>query len=481
MHPQRSTLIRLVCLLGLVAALAAVASLALSRSLTGAGAPGGHGHASPKALAMHQGSAPVARSNGEKGACSPREPFAPPLVTTLAGQGALVLDQRRGLAIVVRSLPGPLGAQVRVTEVDTTTGAPVRTGQVSSPPIRTTIPGTASEAYYASLDERRGRLFVVHVPFGAGRAPPGRVDVIDELRPRLLRTVPLGSIPGTAVVDAETGRAFIVNQQSGTVSVLDTGSARLLRTVSLPAGALGPEPAPVLDQRDGIVIVVVDATEGRVALLDARTGAVRRMTRVGSYPQSAALDGQNGHLLVANHGTGLGGSVSLIAARSGTLLHTTAVPGSPVEIMVDASTHRAFLSYDDNFRVSMLDTASGALLATLRVRADTDALNMRIVTPEPGSEHPPTIARIDERRRWAIVDVPPILDDEGTEPNSTQLVVLDSSTGGIVHTVPTMESGWPNAVAIDDRLGRAFTETGDGIAVYDISCIAGRYNFANLG
>jgi YVTN family beta-propeller protein len=237
----------------------------------------------------------------------------------------------------------------------------------------------------------------------------------------------------------------------------------------------------VLDESLDTLFVVTDAPRGSLEVLDARTGAVRRAITVGSYPQAAALDSRNRHLLVANHGEGAGGSVSLIDTRTDGVLRTTAVPGSPVGIMIDATTHRAFLSYDDNFRVSMLDTTSGALLATLRVRADTDVLNKQIATPEPGTEHPPTIARIDEKRRWALVDVPPILDDEGTERNSTQIVILDSSTGGIVHTVPTMETSWPNAVTVDDQRGRAFTLINDGFAVYDISCIAGRYNFANLG
>jgi DNA-binding beta-propeller fold protein YncE len=283
------------------------------------------------------------------------------------------------------------------------------------------------------------------------------------------------------VVDQRTARALITNQQSGTLSMLDTRTGLLLRTIPLTGAALGPEPAPVLDEGDGMLFVVEDTQQGRLAVLDARTGAVRQVIQVGSYPQAAALDGRDGHLLVANHGEGMGGSVSLIEARTGRVLRTTAVPGSPVVIMIDSTTHRAFLSYDDSFKISMLDSESGSLLATMRVRADTDAILGRIVTPEPGSEHPPLIARIDEKRRWAIVDVPPILSDEGTERDSTQLVVLDSSTGGIVHTVPTMETAWPNAVAVDDRRGRAFTMFDSGIAVYDVSCITGRYNFANLG
>jgi len=129
----------------------------------------------------------------------------------------------------------------------------------------------------------------------------------------------------------------------------------------------------------------------------------------------------------------------------------------------------------------MLDTASGDVLATIRVRADTDATNRLILTPEPGTEHPPSIARIDEKRRWAIIEVPPILSDEGVERDSTQIVILDSSTGGIIHTVPTAETSWPNAAIVDDSRGRAFTYLDNGIAIYDISCIAGRYNFANLG
>jgi DNA-binding beta-propeller fold protein YncE len=47
----------------------------------------------------------------------------------------------------------------------------------------------------------------------------------------VVHTVPVGKTPAAVVVDAQTGRAFVANRYDDSVSVLDTHTRRLLRTV----------------------------------------------------------------------------------------------------------------------------------------------------------------------------------------------------------------------------------------------------------
>jgi YVTN family beta-propeller protein len=50
--------------------------------------------------------------------------------------------------------------------------------------------------------------------------------------------VPVGSQPGALAIDAHGRRAYVANHESGTVSVVDLASARVLHTVPLPGQPL---------------------------------------------------------------------------------------------------------------------------------------------------------------------------------------------------------------------------------------------------
>ncbi len=425
-------------------------------------------------------------ANYRRPACVAKTPFNPPRLGTLASSGTLALDQSRRLAVVVSASYGATATVDSIAEFDAASGAAVRSNRVATaPPARTTAP-ILSEGTFVALDEATERIFVLHQPFAqGGGSPPGRVDVFDERTLALLRTVPVGSIARPPVVDEGTGRVFIANQQSGTITVLEAGAGALLRTVAVADAALQPSAPPIVDGRTGRVFFAENTAQGAVAVLDARSGALLTKVAVGPYPQAIAVDPANGHVLVGSRGSGsAGGAVSVLDGRRGAILRTGNVLGAPTGLLVDGITHRAFVSYADNVKVSMLDAATARVLLTERVRSDVDAaghlvLHAVLPPPQPGDEAPPTLARIDEKRRWVVVSIPQIVDDDGPEVGSAQLATLDSRTGTIIHTVP--EQGiWPDAAAVDDRTGRAFVQGADGITLYDISCLTSYYVFADL-
>jgi len=418
-------------------------------------------------------------------ACVAKTPFNPPRLGTLTSSGTLVLDRSRHIAVVASASYSAGSTVDSLAEFDATNGAAIRSNRVTTaPPARAATP-ILSEGTFVALDEATERIFVLHQPFAqGGGSPPGRVDVFDERTLALLRTIPVGSIARPPVVDEQTGRVFIANQQSGTITVLDASTGALLRTVGVADTALQPSAPPIVDSPTGRVFFAENTVPGVVAVLNARTGALLRKAPVGVYPQAIAVDPSNGHVLIGDHGSGTDGAVSILDGHTGARLHTMGVPGAPTGLLVDGITHRAFVSYADNVKVSMLDAATARVLLTERVRSDVDAaghlvLHAVLPPPQAGDEAPPTLARIDEKRRWVVVSIPQIVDDDGPEAGSAQLATLDSRTGTIIHTVP--EQGiWPDAAAVDDRTGRAFVQGPDGIALYDISCLTSYYVFADL-
>jgi YVTN family beta-propeller protein len=212
------------------------------------------------------------------------------------------------------------------------------------------------------VDARTNRVF-------ATNTGDNSVSTLDAGRGHLLRTVKVGSTPIDVSVDSLTDRAFVPNNGANTVSVLDARTGALLRMITV-----APHPATaVVDEQTGRVFVMHGrgSTLGAyssfvatfhqvgqvgVTMLDARTGAVLRTLSVGGSvgddpvgwapPTNSAVDVRRGRVFVINRfdpgGTG-DGSVSVLDARSGSLLHTIGVGRHPISLAVDEATARLFV------------------------------------------------------------------------------------------------------------------------------------------
>lgn len=332
----------------------------------------------------------------------------------------LAVDVRTGRVFVL-SLPtwtadvldAATGARLRTVALDTfdlavdePTGRVLATGPDPSLGFSTVSvldgrTGTLLQAHRVSLnvtsaialDSRTHRAFVTDLDGGVEM-------IVDTASGRALRTVAVGNSPVQVAVDTRSGRAFVMNDGADTVSVLDARSGAVLRTVRV-----GPNPArAVVDERTGRVFVVhgrgasADPFVGSlgsfgsftgtgVTMLDARTGAVLASLPVGGSPVddievlnalNLAVDQRRGRVFVINAppavatgspltfsnvqstlGTGgtfltdqimagaatspREGSVSVLDARSGRLLHTLRVGRHPYALAVNETTARLFV------------------------------------------------------------------------------------------------------------------------------------------
>jgi DNA-binding beta-propeller fold protein YncE len=147
-----------------------------------------------------------------------------------------------------------------------------------------------------AVDQHASRVLVVSAYIFDPTGEAGSVSVLDSRTGRLLRTVTIGETPGALVVDARAGRAFILDRGTfafhgdptghGSVYVLETASGRLLRTTSI-----GPTPSRIVDDpRAGRVLVLTPNAVDQdgiprsggssVWTLDTTSGLLLRATRV---------------------------------------------------------------------------------------------------------------------------------------------------------------------------------------------------------
>jgi YVTN family beta-propeller protein len=351
-----------------------------------------------------------------------------PLVRTIAvGRmpSAMAVDTRRGRVFVANE-----GAN-SVSMLDARTGAVLATTGVGLAPTA------------LAVDETAGRVFVLTA--GAALTSHDSVSVLDAGSGRLLRTLDAGVGVGVAAVADGRGHIFVTDQADNSVSMLDAQRGRLLRTVPV-----GPAPAGIaVDAQAGHVLIVNQGTfqpapafypheHGTVTVLDARSGTVLRTVTVGYGPGALALDARRGRAFVANR---YDGTVSVVDVATGAVLRTVTVAPQPAAAAVNAPMGQVFIASDNagTGLVSVLDAAEGRVLHRVSV-------GERVVE-----------LAVEERHGQVLVVTKPDIVPP-TEPG--HLHVLDGRTGHLRRTVTVGLQ--PRALAVDAAANRAFVLNGGG-------------------
>lgn len=312
-----------------------------------------------------------------------------------------------------------------------------------------------------AVDAQSGHAFAVN-------CAADTVSMLDTRTAMVVQTVGVVAHPRAVVVDSRTHRAFVVNGQ-GAVSVLDTATGTVLRTVaglnesstcynhacqSCSALALVSDeqtghlfvaairrpgsfsaPLPVnavstLDGRSGAVlntvglghgsgmdmvlaaragrVFVTDRADGTVSVLDAATGHAIRTVSLDTQLGATASDERSQHVFVASSSDN---TVSMLDARSGRRLRTITLPAQPAGLADDEQTGRLFVTTtDDTLRI--LDARSGALLHTVTAGKD------------------PTTVVVDGLRRRVFV-----LNRSDGAASADSVSVLDATSGRLLRRV----------------------------------------------
>ena len=185
-----------------------------------------------------------------------------------------------------------------------------------------------------------------------------------------------------------------------------------------------------LAARLALVLLVALASLLVVSRLQASTAV--RTSAVGRAPTAVAVDDRTQHVFVANLGSN---TVSMLDAASGAVMAAIAVAPHPNTLAVATTAGRVFavsddVTPDDAGRVSVLDAASGRPLRTVAVGRGTHAL------------------AVHERTGRVFV----------TNGSDASVSVLDVHSGRVLRTVPL--EFVPSAMAMDERTDRVFLLTG---------------------
>lgn len=149
--------------------------------------------------------------------------------------------------------------------------------------IKNTDKGAAAKAYVSSL--RDDEVLAVNIATGA------------------VTRIPVGNQPNNLLLSANESLLYVANGNSDSVSVIDTKSDRVIRTISLARPGdryQGANPNSLALSPDEKTLYVTLGGESAVAVVNLRRNRVEGRIPTGWYPNSVSVSGDGKKLYVVN-------------------------------------------------------------------------------------------------------------------------------------------------------------------------------------
>jgi YVTN family beta-propeller protein len=244
------------------------------------------------------------------------------------------------------------------------------------------------------------------------------VSVIDTASNTVVATIPVGSFPNGVAITLDGTQAYVTNQLDDSVSVIDTASNTVVATISgfpefvLPIGvAITPDATHPYERDDrrhqSFAYVTNNVPDiggsnfpaSTVSVIDTANNKLVATIPVGQYPNGVAITSDGTRAYVANNAIPTDGSinsagvVSVIDTARNKVVATIPVGGGPVGVAItsggndpserDDRSHQplAYVTNSVDNTVSVIDTASNKVVATIPVGAGPFAVAFATVTP----------------------------------------------------------------------------------------------------
>jgi YVTN family beta-propeller protein len=295
-------------------------------------------------------------------------------------------------------------------------------------PPRAVPLGAPEKFQYVLFDPGRNRVFVAH---------GNEVTVVDAAALAVIGHITgLAGAHGVALVPG--GEGYADSGRAATVSIFDPASFHVLATLKADTDAY----AVVYDPASRHVFVMNDDA-GTITVIDPARRAVIATIALTPGFESAEADGQ-GHLFIAHSEAH---QLLRIDTRRNLADAAWTIPacGEPHGLAADSAGHRIFVSCPTGTLVA-LDSGTGRELARLPIGrgGDTllfDSLRHRLYSPNPGG----TLSVIDTAARHGLaaepdMPIPPGARTGAIDPATGRIFLVTATVAG---TEPAKKPGAP--------------------------------------
>ncbi|MES2113186.1 MAG: beta-propeller fold lactonase family protein [Bacteroidota bacterium] len=159
--------------------------------------------------------------------------------------------------------------------------------------------------------------------------------------------------PNTQVTDAASGYAYILNQNSNSVSVIDMATNLVVTTISV-----GKQPLGIAISPFGDLIYVTNHDSNNISVIDAATNTVKRTIPAGIGPTGIAVNYLNDKLFVANDNLG-GNKVLFISLYTDAITGTYNVGTNPLGVTYSAKYNLVYVADNAGDNIKILSGDDG--------------------------------------------------------------------------------------------------------------------------
>jgi YVTN family beta-propeller protein len=177
----------------------------------------------------------------------------------------------------------------------------------------------------------------------------GNVSVIDRRSYKVVDVIRVGEGPRGIAGSRVGRRLYVVNAGSDEVTLIDTASRRVVRRALL---RFGDEPSRILLSPDEREIYVLNYGSNILSIMDAETLQETRRIPVESEPRGMDIDAATGLLYVASE---LSHSVLVLDPAAPENPAERSVDVSPTEILLDRTADQLYVSSANQRRLSVVN------------------------------------------------------------------------------------------------------------------------------
>lgn len=170
----------------------------------------------------------------------------------------------------------------------------------------------------------------------------------DACYPTVLANVGVQTSPHGVAINLAAKRLYVANHDSDTLSIIDSTTYAVVKTVSAGDGPNGV----AYNSKNGY-IYVADRNTNKVRVIRGSDYAFIKDILVGSQPDGIAANNVSNKIYVANFGSG---TVSIINGSTNSVEKTVTVGTEPANIAIDTGLNKAFVSLHGSGRVAAISS-----------------------------------------------------------------------------------------------------------------------------
>jgi YVTN family beta-propeller protein len=198
------------------------------------------------------------------------------------------------------------------------------------------------------------------------------VAVFDASTGEVIATIPVGVMPIGIIAARDTGKIYVSNETSGTVSVISKETLSVVSTINL-----GPTTKPhhMNASSDGRYVFVAEFGTNKIAMIDTATDTFTLITASSSTAARthACWVSDSGRLYAANTAVN---QIAEIDLASGTILQEIAVGNNPSEVLVTANEKIAYVTVRNENKVKLVDLEQGSVVDEVVVGTQPDTMRL---------------------------------------------------------------------------------------------------------